>query len=40
MYDVPFPPCTVYCVISYGKNCGRLGEGGGEEKIYALMSNS
>lgn len=31
---------TTHCVISYRKNCGRLGEGSGEEKIYALMSNS
>lgn len=29
-----------FCVISDGKNCGRLGEGSGGEKIYALMSNS
>lgn len=39
-HDVLFPPCTIPCVISYGKKCGRLGEGSGEEKIYALMSNS
>lgn len=39
-HDVLFPPCTIHCVVSYGKNCGRLGEDSGEEKIYALMSNS
>jgi len=39
-HDVLFPLGTIHCVISYGKNCGRLGEGSGEEKIYALMSNS
>lgn len=40
MRDVLFPPCTIHCIISYGKNWGRLGDGSGEEKIYALMSNS
>lgn len=39
-HDVLFPPRTIDCVISNGKNCGRLGEGSGGEKMYALMSNS